>query len=1492
MQSRYRSFAKTTVMLLIAGLFGGLLALSVPHVSAQTDNDVTYTELTDITDGKVHLKGNIQGISAKTRSIHLVGYDQERTIPLCGQHVHIGNSVISSDTASTGNFDLVCTDGAEFLPNYFYMLLVTEQEQADIQNFTYIALPDAPLDGTRSYRIEESLDLANFDPEPFDATTWKFEIDSAVSGYSYVTLNAFGTVSTNTKYLPIITSPFSGSEVSGSMDLYSSLGTRYNEFGLFQPSLVLVFSDSGFNNFGIYQIENPEIDYSTHTITVGQVTNEDLITSTDEFIARYLTDNTPQSSGLINDVFGSYFQDWETWYVFRKAPEEDWIEAAYDNFISAPVDITEVKGINRDFVTQVVIPTNNLMRQMDGISGAYPNEVGTILSAGEGAFQVAQGNMGGDLASLRSGFAQLFTDKTSVSNRMKQALYSGGTAFWHNFFVETAYAQSQGGTGRIDSDDMDDLPDDLPNTAKNAANGTPPGGGGEGGFWETVKSKAQGVGKFVYDYGTPMGSGKRALKSVANIFGGIAGVLITLLNTLLTIFLQLTLFLLAIVLWLFAFILQLGETHKIVGDPVIVQIWGIIRNFANILFIILFLWIAVANIVQYQIDNYQIKKILPKVIFALIFINFSKLYVEIILRFADLLEMGVYSIASVGPHGIGRGGTTCPNMGALLDGVPLIGTVLGNIEAFLLSLGPGMNEGSLVCKFAAVLQVDTWPALAVNNGSGLDFGLAAATFLIMQIAAWIVFIMTIFGFVSLAVIFLMRVIMLWVLTVLSPLYFAAKPIPMLENMANKWNENFWKHAFMHVQLAFFLTIAVMILNGQQDIVNAYQENLIVVGGFGMNDILKLATFLILVYYAVFSAVKSDHVSFITDKINSFGRSQVALPLSGIIPLSAKLDRTKYNKDGKKVLDEKGDVVKIGRLRAIAESINPGNKRRFQGFVTARSAGAGAVHLWKNVVQKPADARKARDADRYAGAGLNFLKAISENKVVNKMMLPVWKESLKMAEYYDRAGTAAGQEERASEIKKGLQFARVDELREGLREAAHHQDEDSVRAHAQMLAERGVFDIKQAALDMNIITDPTRRKELEKDGTYLNPEEYRQLENEFANYTHEKFFLADLEQKTMGNYDSGTKQGQAFAAANASRLNSAIVEELMKGEYADPIRLGSLVRYGYTAGKGGQDGIMGAMHYARNKGKMTNSMLNWFSNISELNLKFPFLEALTDPDVVSGDVKFVTEDGEFKTHDEIMDQLIAEAQSKVGPDGDWIGELQGDSRYQMHLSQLAEHSMYVKTRVGKTTSTSSGKQNFDPDHGASTFRRMAIDDAIKMARTGSNGEPPLKMEAYINTQAGMIAEIETQMKIYKSLEKAIKKPGFSALSAADQKKFKDRLTKEEEAVKTSVKRLLATFQTLNDVDKANDLFGANKVVHSDRDNDALSPNLGLSYGKIRSVIKSINSKFGSDFQYETDGKEKSVTKLDLTSDLAKIESVLKAMRSESEYNEVMSKMQDI
>lgn len=89
---------------------------------------------------------------------------------------------------------------------------------------------------------------------------------------------------------------------------------------------------------------------------------------------------------------------------------------------------------------------------------------------------------------------------------------------------------------------------------------------------------------------------------------------------------------------------QAGELFK--NDGGLEKTWGIFRNVANVVFIILFLFVIFSQLTGVGIDNYGIKKILPKLIVVAILINLSFLICALLVDLSNILGSGLNQLFS------------------------------------------------------------------------------------------------------------------------------------------------------------------------------------------------------------------------------------------------------------------------------------------------------------------------------------------------------------------------------------------------------------------------------------------------------------------------------------------------------------------------------------------------------------------------------------------------------------------------------------------------------------------------------------------------------------------------------------------------------------------------------------------------------------------------------------------------------------------------------
>lgn len=186
--------------------------------------------------------------------------------------------------------------------------------------------------------------------------------------------------------------------------------------------------------------------------------------------------------------------------------------------------------------------------------------------------------------------------------------------------------------------------------------------------------------------------------------------------------------------------------------------WKTFRDIANIFFIILFLVVIFSQLTGVGIDNYGIKKILPKLIVAAVLINLSYIICVVFIDLSNILGNGLRNIFtrlgsqltipdSIEGIKIGdvAGGalTAITVLIALVGGVAVAITAAGGVVAFLVSL--------LVVALSAII---------------------ALFFLFLLLAA--------------------REAAIVVLTVLSPLAFACYILPNTQNIFKKWYQLGWR----------------------------------------------------------------------------------------------------------------------------------------------------------------------------------------------------------------------------------------------------------------------------------------------------------------------------------------------------------------------------------------------------------------------------------------------------------------------------------------------------------------------------------------------------------------------------------------------------------------------------------------------------------------------------------------------------------------------------
>ena len=184
--------------------------------------------------------------------------------------------------------------------------------------------------------------------------------------------------------------------------------------------------------------------------------------------------------------------------------------------------------------------------------------------------------------------------------------------------------------------------------------------------------------------------------------------------------------------------------------------WGLMRDFANMGFVV-FLLIAAVGIIL-GLEQYGLKRLVPRIIIVALLVNFSLPLTALVINFSQILmEFFVVHLAQQA-------------------GYSDIANAIVN----------GMKVGEIV-----------------NLSAQTDLGSAAVSAL-FEIVFNLVAAMT---FLLLGVVFLLRIIALWVLIILSPLAIVAAVLPATQQHFKRWLDQFTHWATFGIIAAFFMYLA-------------------------------------------------------------------------------------------------------------------------------------------------------------------------------------------------------------------------------------------------------------------------------------------------------------------------------------------------------------------------------------------------------------------------------------------------------------------------------------------------------------------------------------------------------------------------------------------------------------------------------------------------------------------------------------------------------------
>lgn len=229
--------------------------------------------------------------------------------------------------------------------------------------------------------------------------------------------------------------------------------------------------------------------------------------------------------------------------------------------------------------------------------------------------------------------------------------------------------------------------------------------------------------------------------------------------------------------------------------------WQIVRDLCNVFFIFILLYVAFALILD--LPNIKAKDMLVNVIIIGLLINFSMFFAKVIIDSSNILARVFYNSQTIEQKSGNAG----------------LGDEISLSQAVVDKLDP-----QEIVKRAGEIQVeDPISEESSNAGANATKNLSAGGFTLVTLLATIVNIIGIFVFISVALVFVARVIGLYFILIFAPFAFLSYTVPALSKIKMMGWQNWWgdlaKLSFVAPLFMFMLYLIILFLEkGFGDIV--------------------------------------------------------------------------------------------------------------------------------------------------------------------------------------------------------------------------------------------------------------------------------------------------------------------------------------------------------------------------------------------------------------------------------------------------------------------------------------------------------------------------------------------------------------------------------------------------------------------------------------------------------------------------------------------------
>lgn len=229
----------------------------------------------------------------------------------------------------------------------------------------------------------------------------------------------------------------------------------------------------------------------------------------------------------------------------------------------------------------------------------------------------------------------------------------------------------------------------------------------------------------------------------------------------------------------------------------VVEGWGLVRDFVNLFFIFVLLWIAFSTILN--LHGFKTKEMIINVVIIGLLINFSLFITRVIIDTSNITARVFYNGNSIklkdsnGKEIVRAAGSPIPLSEIIVDKV---------------------NPQKLILDASRVGDIRDKGQQGISDAKNKR-GISNGTFILVTLLASAVNVIGMLVFLSVGIIFIARVIGLWIAMILVPLTFFSYTVPALQDVDmigwKKWWPNTLKLAFLAPIFIFFMYLIVKFL---------------------------------------------------------------------------------------------------------------------------------------------------------------------------------------------------------------------------------------------------------------------------------------------------------------------------------------------------------------------------------------------------------------------------------------------------------------------------------------------------------------------------------------------------------------------------------------------------------------------------------------------------------------------------------------------------------